>query len=142
MLQTALFELGSCVKVDLQRVRDRIPNNLYSRLSIEPNCTVLDYKMMDGNMIGYIMQLNDGSISWFFHYEIADLPNDRSLIVFNNSIASSDKSLLNSSLVSPLVRSNSNKVESWLPQRTNRISYLFNPFNFLRWFIYSTKDVI
>ena len=66
MLQTALFDVGSCVKVDLQRVRDRIPNNLYSRLSSEPSCTVLDYKMMDGNMIGYILQLNDGSISSHF----------------------------------------------------------------------------
>ncbi len=71
MDQTAtLNRIGSNVRVDLDRVRDRIPGNLIKQLTNNPRGRVIDYKMTDGQGIGCVLELSDGSTSWFFDDEI------------------------------------------------------------------------
>ncbi len=64
------FKVGSKVRVDLDRVRDRIPNSLKELLREEPRCKLLDFKMTDGKGVGVIVELSNGSKSWFFDDEI------------------------------------------------------------------------
>ena len=64
------FKVGSKVRVDLDRVRDRIPNSLKALLKEEPRCKLIDFKMTDGKGIGVVLELSNGETSWFFEDEI------------------------------------------------------------------------
>ncbi len=62
--------IGSRVKVELDRVRDRIPSKLIKQLTEDPRGKVVNYKMTDGMGIGVVLELSDGTTSWFFEDEI------------------------------------------------------------------------
>ncbi len=66
-----LTRIGSKVKIDLQKVKDRIPGGLMNKLSSDPRGTVLDYKMTDGGGVGAVVSFNDGTKRWFFEDEIS-----------------------------------------------------------------------
>ncbi len=63
------FRIGS--KVRISRVRDRIPGKLVEQLKKSDVGKVLNYKMTDGKGIGVIVELSDGTVSWFFDDEIS-----------------------------------------------------------------------
>tara|TARA_B100000700_G_C15001107_1_gene836309 strand:+ start:289 stop:543 length:255 start_codon:yes stop_codon:yes gene_type:complete len=65
-----LNKIGSRVQVLLEQVKDRIPAELIKKLSTNPMGKVIGYKMTDGYDIGLVVELNDGSQSWFFSNEI------------------------------------------------------------------------
>ena len=65
-----LTRIGSNVRVEVDQVRDRIPGSLLRRLKDNPRGRVIDYKMTDSNGIGLILELSDGTTSWFFQEEI------------------------------------------------------------------------
>ena len=65
-----LSRIGAQVKVELDLVKDRIPANLIQSLSVNPRGKVVDYKMTDGTGIGVVLELSDGTTSWFFNDEI------------------------------------------------------------------------
>ncbi len=68
---SALNRIGSTVRVDLERVRDRIPSNLIQLLTDNPRGRVVDYKMTDGGSIGLVLELSGGTTSWFFDDEVS-----------------------------------------------------------------------
>ncbi len=67
---TTLTRIGSNVRVQLDQVRDRIPKDLLMKLKDNPRGKVVDYKMTDGTDIGLVLELSDGTTSWFFNEEI------------------------------------------------------------------------
>ncbi len=67
---TNLTKIGSKIKVDLEKVRDRISGSLLDQLTKDPRGTVKDYKMTDGGGVGVVVQFNDGSKNWFFNDEL------------------------------------------------------------------------
>ena len=67
---TSLSRIGSKIKINIERVRDRIPSYLIDQLSEDPRGTVIDYKMTDGRSIGITAKFQDGSENWFFPEEI------------------------------------------------------------------------
>ena len=68
---TSLSRIGSKIKINLERARDRIPSNLIEQLSDDPSGTVMDYKMTDGMGIGVVLKLKNGSKNWFFEDEVS-----------------------------------------------------------------------
>ena len=68
---TSLSRIGSKIKINIERVRDRIPSYLIDQLSEDPRGTVIDYKMTDGRGIGLVLKLKDGSQNWFFEDEVS-----------------------------------------------------------------------
>ena len=64
------LKVGSRIRVDLDRVRDRIPSSLKQLLQKEPRGKLVDFKMTDGMGVGVIVELSDGSKSWFFNEEV------------------------------------------------------------------------
>ena len=67
-----LTKIGSRVKIDLNKVKDRISGNLVQKISSDPRATVMDYKMTDGiGGIGVVIKMNDGSKHWFFEDEVS-----------------------------------------------------------------------
>ena len=67
----SLTRIGSKIKINIERVRDRIPSDLIQQLSEDPRGTVMDYKMTDGRGIGLVLKLKDGSQNWFFEDEVS-----------------------------------------------------------------------
>ena len=67
---TTLTRIGSSVRVQVDQVRDRIPKELLNKLKANPRGKVVDYKMTDGTDVGLVLELSDGSTSWFFNEEI------------------------------------------------------------------------
>ncbi len=67
---TTLTRIGANVRVQVNKVRDRIPEKLLNKLRDNPRGKVLDYKMTDGTDIGLVLELSDGTTSWFFNEEI------------------------------------------------------------------------
>ena len=65
-----LSRIGSRVKVDMNRVIDRIPTRLVELLKKDPRGKVVDFKMTDGTGLGVVLELSDGSKSWFFNDEV------------------------------------------------------------------------
>ena len=71
MAQAAtLNKIGTNVRIDLDRVRDRISTALLKQLAENPRGKVIDYKMTDGGGIGVVLELSNGKQSWFFDDEI------------------------------------------------------------------------
>jgi len=68
---TTLLRIGSTLKINIDRVRDRIPSKLTDQISKDPRATVVDYKMTDGTGIGVVLKLSDGTKQWFFQDEIS-----------------------------------------------------------------------
>ena len=66
----SLTRIGSKIKINIERVRDRIPSDLINQLTEDPKGTVMDYKMTDGRGIGLVLKLKDGSQNWFFEDEV------------------------------------------------------------------------
>ena len=69
MSQGATISIGS--KIRITRVRDRIPQNLVDLLQNDSSGTVKEFRTVDGKGIGVVVELSDGSTSWFFEDEIA-----------------------------------------------------------------------
>ena len=62
------IEVGS--KVRATCVRDRIPQGMVELLKTDAFGTVTEFRTVDGKGIGVIVELSDGSSSWFFEDEI------------------------------------------------------------------------
>jgi hypothetical protein len=67
-MSQAAITIGS--KVRVTRVRDRIPDSLVETLRSDPTGTVRDFKMTDGTGVGVVVELSDGTTSWFFEDEV------------------------------------------------------------------------
>ena len=55
-----LTRIGSKIRIDLERVKGRISENLVAKLTSDPRGTVLDYKMTYGGGVGGVVGFNDG----------------------------------------------------------------------------------
>ncbi len=65
----ASISIGS--KIRITRVRDRIPQRLVDLLKTDSSGTVKEFRTVDGKGIGVVVELSNGSTSWFFEDEIA-----------------------------------------------------------------------
>ncbi len=62
------IEIGQRVKV--RRIRERVPNDVVNQLKQNPFGTVKDFKMVDGSGVGFIVQLDNKTSTWFFEDEL------------------------------------------------------------------------
>mgnify|MGYP001344301859 CR=1 FL=1 len=65
-----LPKIGSKVKINVNKVNDRLPIKLMEQISNSPKATILGYKMTDGRSIGLIVKFDSGQENWFFPEEI------------------------------------------------------------------------
>jgi len=135
-----LMELGSTVEVDLLLVHDRIPDELLKLLSDNPVGTVIDYKMTDGSGTGVVLRLKDGSFNWFFYEELKG-----AMVATMPLLPNSDKFQKGSISLEEkyIFESPQKKIKSFNSPINKPITIvdMFNPINFLRWFLYALKDV-
>ena len=65
-----LPKIGSKIKINIDKVKDRIPNKLMNQISNNPKAVITGYKMTDGRSIGLIVKFQSGEENWFFPEEI------------------------------------------------------------------------
>ena len=71
MAETKLLpKIGSKVKININKVKDRLPAKLIDQISSNPRVVTTGYKMTDGRSIGITVILQNGEENWFFPEEI------------------------------------------------------------------------
>tara|TARA_Y100001968_G_scaffold224865_1_gene207601 strand:- start:1656 stop:2075 length:420 start_codon:yes stop_codon:yes gene_type:complete len=132
-----LADIDSDVQVDLSRLElKRFSKDTLRALRGDPSGKVIDYKMTDGRGIGLILRLRDGSVNWFFDYEVVQ-PFEKNPNYINKVPKIEENYSFDDQLISlPFIK------KIGIPKNNvNDISYIINPINFLSWLIYSVKDV-
>ena len=72
MIKSEELVKGQRVRIDLNKLQDRLPEDLINKLRNEPTGVWMGgYKMVDGNEFGLILEFTDGSSSWFFENELS-----------------------------------------------------------------------
>ena len=66
----SLPKVGSKVKINFEKVKDRLPTKLIEQISSNPKALIVGYKMTDGRSIGLIVKFDSGQENWFFPEEI------------------------------------------------------------------------
>ncbi len=64
---------GQMLKVDLSKIRDRMPKSIWSNLEKAPIGKLVGFKMVDGNQFGLVLELDTGITQWFFEEELSEL---------------------------------------------------------------------
>ena len=71
MAETKLLpKIGSRIKININKVKDRLPTKLINEISSNPRVITTGYKMTDGRSIGITAKLQNGEENWFFPEEI------------------------------------------------------------------------
>ena len=71
MVKTKLLpKIGSKVKINFEKVKDRLPTKLVEQIESNPKALIVGYKMTDGRSIGMILKFDSGEENWFFPEEI------------------------------------------------------------------------
>ena len=64
---------GQKLKIELNEVNERLPQNVLEMIKNEPIVELVGYKMVDGNQFGLVVKLNNGEINWFFEKELSEI---------------------------------------------------------------------
>jgi len=71
MAETKLLpKIGSKIKININKVKDRLPSKLINQISSNPKATITGYKMTYGRSIGITAKFQSGEENWFFPEEI------------------------------------------------------------------------
>ena len=67
------LQKGQTLRVDINEVKDRLPQNILEMIRKEPVVELVGYKMVDGNQFGLVVKLTNGEINWFFEKELSEI---------------------------------------------------------------------
>ena len=67
------LQKGQLLRVEIEEVEDRLPQNILKIIRKEPVVELVGYKMVDGNEFGLVVKLNNGEINWFFEKELSEI---------------------------------------------------------------------
>tara|TARA_Y100001968_G_C19439300_1_gene761635 strand:+ start:3326 stop:3559 length:234 start_codon:yes stop_codon:yes gene_type:complete len=63
---------GQKLRINLDKVLDRLPNELIESLKDDPVGILVGFKMVDGNAFGLVLELSNGKRAWFFDNELSE----------------------------------------------------------------------
>ena len=70
---SSILQKGQSLRVEINEVKDRLPQNILELIKKEPTVELVGYKMVDGNEFGLVVKLNNGEINWFFEKELSEI---------------------------------------------------------------------
>ena len=70
---SSTLQKGQLLRVEINEVKDRLPQNILEDISKEPIVELVGYKMVDGNEFGLVVKLKNGEINWFFEKELSEI---------------------------------------------------------------------
>ena len=121
-------KIGNSVQVNIELSKDRLTKEIIDAIKVSSVAKISDFRITDGKGIGVVLKLSNGKEQWFFEDEI-DLLDEN-----GNVIKKIDLKKGNNTLISNFLRELNY-------ENKNRVSDLFNPFNFFQWLIVSLKDI-
>ena len=70
---SSTLQKGQLLRVEINEVKDRLPQNILEDIRKEPIVELVGYKMVDGNEFGLVVKLDNGEINWFFEKELSEI---------------------------------------------------------------------
>ena len=70
---SSTLQKGQILRIEINEVKDRLPQNILQLIKKEPTVELVGYKMVDGNQFGLVVKLKNGQINWFFEKELSEL---------------------------------------------------------------------
>ena len=70
---SSTLQKGQLLRVEINEVKDRLPQKILDDIRKEPIVELVGYKMVDGNEFGLVVKLNNGEINWFFEKELSEI---------------------------------------------------------------------
>ena len=70
---SSTLQKGQSLRVDINEVKDRLPQNILEMIRKDPCVELVGYKMVDGNEFGLVVKLKNGTINWFFEKELSEI---------------------------------------------------------------------
>ena len=70
---SSTLQKGQLLRVEINEVKDRLPQNILEDIRKEPIVELVGYKMVDGNEFGLVVKLNNGETNWFFEKELSEI---------------------------------------------------------------------
>jgi len=70
---SSTLQKGQNLKVEINEVKDRLPQNILEIITKKPVVELVGYKMVDGNQFGLVVKLASGEINWFFENELSEI---------------------------------------------------------------------
>ena len=70
---SSTLQKGQLLRVEINEVKDRLPQNILEDIRKKPIVELVGYKMVDGNEFGLVVKLNNGEINWFFEKELSEI---------------------------------------------------------------------
>tara|TARA_Y100001968_G_scaffold106763_1_gene96503 strand:- start:118 stop:345 length:228 start_codon:yes stop_codon:yes gene_type:complete len=67
------LQKGQSLMIDIDEVKDRLPQKILELIKEEPIVELVGYKMVDGNQFGLVVKLSNGDINWFFEKELTEI---------------------------------------------------------------------
>ena len=69
---SSILQKGQILRVEINEVKDRLPQNVLEIIRMDPVVELVGYKMVDGNEFGLVVKLKNGEINWFFEKELSE----------------------------------------------------------------------
>tara|TARA_Y100001968_G_C19096412_1_gene590340 strand:- start:294 stop:521 length:228 start_codon:yes stop_codon:yes gene_type:complete len=70
---SAKLQKGQNLKIEINQVKDRLPQRILETITKDPIVELVGYKMVDGNQFGFVVKLYNGEINWFFENELSEI---------------------------------------------------------------------
>tara|TARA_Y100001968_G_C19378521_1_gene729028 strand:- start:804 stop:1031 length:228 start_codon:yes stop_codon:yes gene_type:complete len=70
---SSTLQKGQQLRVEINEVKDRLPQNILDIIKNEPVVELVGYKMVDGNQFGLVVKFYNGEINWFFEKELSEI---------------------------------------------------------------------
>ena len=70
---SSTLQKGQNLRIEINEVKDRLPQNILEIIRNEPIVELVGYKMVDGNQFGLVVKLTNGEINWFFEKELSEI---------------------------------------------------------------------
>ena len=70
---SSTLQKGQILRVEINEVNDRLPQNILEIIRKEPLVELVGYKMVDGNEFGLVVKHKNGEINWFFEKELSEI---------------------------------------------------------------------
>ena len=128
-----LIPIGAMIKVNKSKIESLVPNKILENLPQIINGKIIDYKMTDGMDIGYVLMTENNLKIWIFKNELNEETIKEYKIEDTNKYNDQKESInlvIGEYKVSYDINSN------------RSIKSITNPFNLIKWLIFTLKDII
>ncbi len=126
-----LIPIGTKIKVDKSKMENLIQTKFMDNLPQTINGEIVDYKMTDGQGIGYVLMTDNNKQIWIFNTELNAQIRKEYKIEVNNKyyIQNSNNFLFEKYKINYEINGN------------RSIRTTANPINLIYWLIYTLKDI-